>query len=161
MTEDLHHGQACAIMDEPGDNQREQQAAFRDALADLAFGCAYATPDGGCDQIDALAALVQAHPHWSAIFDTSVVTRLVQTGADASAALALVEQVGGYMLSRAPGGRHLATVVLAGQSQEVHAEGASAALALIGALATALAAPASAASPHEGSHKSGPELRLN
>lgn len=148
-------------MVQQADSLRKQQARFRDALSDIAFACAFATPDGGCDQVAALAALVRANSHWSAVFDTIGVARLVKAGADASAALALVEPVAGYMLSRAPGGRHLATVVLAGQSQEAHAEGASAALALVGALATALAAPVLAPSPSDAPHRPGPELRLN
>lgn len=62
---------------------------------------------------------------------------LAAGGADA-AALALLGDWAGYMLSHGPGGRHLATVVLEGRSAEASAEGESAALALLGALATAI-----------------------
>ncbi|MFM5885053.1 MAG: hypothetical protein ACKOQ3_06975 [Novosphingobium sp.] len=146
---------------EPNPQQQAAQAAFQDALADLAFACAFATPDGGCDQVAALTALVSAHPHWQAAFDYAAVERFLAAGADASAALALIEPVAGYMLSRAPGGRHLVTAVLAGQAQEFHAEGSSAALALVGALATALAGT-TAAVPAAGPRlKPAPEIRLN
>lgn len=79
------------------------------------------------------------HPVAVLAADVGRIDALVAAGADASAALALVEPLASFMLSGAPGGRHLATVVLAGQADEHHAEGASAALALVGALATALA----------------------
>ena len=62
---------------------------------------------------------------------------LAADGADA-AALALLGDWAGYMLSHGPGGRHLATVVIEGRSAEASAEGESAALALLGALASAI-----------------------
>lgn len=62
---------------------------------------------------------------------------LAADGADA-AALVLLGDWAGYMLSHGPGGRHLATVVIEGRSAEASVEGESAALALLGALASAI-----------------------
>lgn len=111
-------------------------------MADIAFASAIADEASGCDNASDLAQLLADHPDRLLPDFTSKVAALAASGADASAALALVEPLASYMLSGAPGGRHLATIVLAGQTEEHHAEGASAALALIGALSMALAGPA-------------------
>lgn len=136
-------------------------AAWREAAADLAFTSAFATPDGGGEHVLALAALLGSHPASVLPVDASAVQRLIEAGGDAAAALTLVEALVGFMLSRAPGGRHMATVVLAGQADEHHAEGASAALALVGALAAALAGPAAGAGGPDLQFQAGGPLRLN
>ena len=125
----------------PSDPAREL-AAWREAVADLAFTSAFATADGGAEHVLALADQLGAHPVHPLPIDRDALARLVAAGGEAAAALALVEPLAGYMLSCAPSGRAMASVVLAGQADEHHAEGASAALALVGALATALAGPA-------------------
>ncbi len=66
------------------------------------------------------------------------VPALLSVRAYASAALALLPPEAGYMLSRGGHGSHMASLVLPGMDEEVTAEGASAALALLGALAAAL-----------------------
>ncbi|MBS0476165.1 MAG: hypothetical protein JSR28_13605 [Proteobacteria bacterium] len=144
----------------PNSELAPQLAAWRDAVGELAFASAFATPDGGCDLVRSLASLVQTHPQLSLAIDEPLVAALLDVSADASAALALVEPLAGYMLSRAPGGRHLATVVLVDQASEHHAEGASAALALVGALATALAEPVGNTTPKLRPNPNR-ELRLN
>jgi hypothetical protein len=65
---------------------------------------------------------------------------LLPAGAVESAALALVPEEAGYMLSRGNGGWHLASFVLPGLDEEITAEGPTMALALIGAMAGALRA---------------------
>lgn len=116
-------------------------AAWREAIADIAFTSAFATGDGAAEHVLALAELLAAHPLQDMAIDHEALRRMTDCGAPSAAALALVEPLAGYMLSGAPGGRSMATVVLAGQADEHHAEGANAALALVGALATALAGP--------------------
>ena len=64
---------------------------------------------------------------------------MLAAGAGESAALSLLPQGAGYMLSRGGNGEHLASVFLAGSDSEMTAQGATAALALIAALMAELA----------------------
>jgi hypothetical protein len=73
-----------------------------------------------------------AHVPGEARFET-----LVASGAWASAALALVPERAGYLLSRGEAGTHLASIVLDGPDEEIAAEAFSPALALLAALAGA------------------------
>lgn len=136
-------------------------AAWRESMADLAFASAFATADGAIDHLRTLVDLLTTHPRGGPRLDWTEIDRLIAARADASAALTLLEPLAGYMLSRAPGGRHLATVVLADQAQEHHAEGASVSLALVGALATALAGSVVAVQGPEAGARPGAEQRLN
>lgn len=126
---------------QPSPDRSDALAAWREALADIAFTSAFATGDGAAEHVLALAELLAAHPLQDMAIDHEALRRMTDCGGHSAAALALVESLAGYMLSGAPGGRSMATVVLAGQADEHHAEGANAALALVGALATALAGP--------------------
>lgn len=100
-------------------------------FAELAYACAAADAGQAGALLAAAGRLLGGEPD-------GLDALLAAGGADA-AALRLVEARAGYMLSRGIGGSHVATVVLDGHSGETSAEGASAALALLGALAAALA----------------------
>ena len=64
---------------------------------------------------------------------------LLAAGAHDSAALALVPEMGSYIVSRAGEGGCMASVLLPGMEEEMTSEGESPALALVSALAAALA----------------------
>jgi hypothetical protein len=59
---------------------------------------------------------------------------MLAAGAGEGAALSLLPQGAGYMLSRGANGEHLASVFLSGSDSEMTAQGATAALALVAAL---------------------------
>ncbi len=63
---------------------------------------------------------------------------LLHAGAADSAAFALIGAEAGFMLSRGPEGRYLASVILPGHAEEASAGAETAALAIVGALALAL-----------------------
>lgn len=67
--------------------------------------------------------------------------RLLASGAAESAALRLIGDEAGCMLSRGPGGLWIASVILPGHVTETNASGETLAMALAGALALALADP--------------------
>lgn len=67
------------------------------------------------------------------LFDT-----LVSIGTGTSAALSLIGDDAGYMLSRGGDGKYLASVMLPGRYEEATAGADTAALAIVGALAIAL-----------------------
>ena len=73
-----------------------------------------------------------------ALPEAEAIEAMLATGAAAAGALAVLGEWAGYMLSRAPGGLSMATVVVRA-GREASAEAATPALALIGALARALA----------------------
>lgn len=106
-------------------------ATWSAEFAELAYACAAA--DAG-----QAGALIAAACRLLGCATDGHDALLAAGGADA-AVLRLVEARAGYMLSHGIGGIHVATVVLDGQGAETSAEGASAALALLGALAAALA----------------------
>ncbi|PEQ14290.1 hypothetical protein B2G71_01415 [Novosphingobium sp. PC22D] len=68
------------------------------------------------------------------------IDRLLSNGAPVDAAISLMGEGVSFMLSRGGGGTCLATIVVVEGSEEVVAEGATPALALIGAYAAALLA---------------------
>lgn len=130
---------------------------LRTALADLGFACAWAAPD---DAGDLLRAAVDLIGKSGAVPSAATIDTLIAAGAHDALALALVEPRAGYMLSHAPGGKHLATVVVSEAGAEFSAEGQSAALALLGALASALAEGDTSGVPlTRGNDKA--DLRLN
>lgn len=127
------------MTDDTAESESAALRAWRDGLADIAFSGAFMDADGSTECVVDLARQIADHPQRLLPDMVAQVEALVAANAQASAALALVEPLACFMLSGAPGGRYLATVVPLGQVDEHHAEGASAALALCGALATALA----------------------
>lgn len=138
---------------------------WRDHLAELAFDCASATVDEQAGLVLQMRALMNGAPgEWGRRFAdmpaAAALAALCEAGGATSAALALIEGRAGYMLSQAPEGAAMATVVFDGVTGEASAEGDSVALALIGALAACLAGPALRL---EGAalHGAAPSLRLN
>ena len=93
----------------------------------------------GCSLLQSMPPqLVQAFGR-AAVRDVSP---LLAAGAPAEAVLALLDGWAGYMLSCGAGGRPMATVVVEALGGEASAEGATPALALLGALAALLAGDA-------------------
>lgn len=84
----------------------------------------------------------------------------MQAQAYESAALILLGEDCGFMLSRGAGGRYLASVVLPGRQDEYSASGDTAALALVGALALAMR-QAPPLRPEMGEMAPPPLMRLN
>lgn len=115
-------------------------------MAALAFDSGVASGAEQAGFIGLALALLQAMPPplvqaagRSAVPD---IGQLLAAGAPTEAALALLDGWAGYMLSCGPGGRPMATVVVEPLGGEASAEGASPALALLGALAALLAGDA-------------------
>lgn len=120
---------------------------WQDDLAELAFACAAATPGEAGHIVLAMHDLLTNAPgEWgrrmAGLPDRPRITALLAAGGVTSAALALLEGRAGYMLSQAPGGCPMATVVFEGLTAEASAEGDCPAAALLGALAACLAGPA-------------------
>lgn len=131
-------------------------------LDDLACACAVAAAGEEVSLVRALILALTRHAGDGLAdlpsFDD--LAALLDAGAADTAALRLAESAGGFLLSRGDGGSYLATVVLSGSVREISAGGSTAALALVGALASALSeADQSAQTPLCG--KSRPGLHLN
>ena len=112
-------------------------------LGELAQECALSGPVEEAERLREMLVLLQLAPapHSGMIGvlpDPAAIEAQLRSGAALAAALALLGEWAGYMLSRGPGGRHMATVAIR-SSGEASGEGESAALALLGALAAALA----------------------
>lgn len=142
------------------------QHDWLDRMADLAFACADATAGETAELVQGAHALIAAAPGtWRAQFrklpSSDSLSRLLAAGAELSAAMALIEGHAGFMLSHAPGGMHLATVVFEGLTEEASAEGETAALALIGALAATMAGPALDVDGNAVALAGAADLRLN
>lgn len=141
-------------------------SAWQQQLAELAKACA------GARQVEAGDLVLSAHdllrnaPHaWRRRF-AGLPTRdhllqLTQTGGSAAAALALVDGRAGFIVSQGEGGCPMATVVFAGLTGEVSAEGDCLATALLGALAAALAGPALGGQPDRNADLGEPGIRLH
>ncbi|WP_298197172.1 hypothetical protein [Novosphingobium sp.] len=124
---------------------RRAQQAWRRRLADLANACAGAYPEDEGDRIRDAHELLASAPNPTLIAGLAVppesrIDGMIAAGAPTSAAMALLGEGSGYLLSCGSGGGHLASVVLPGSAQDVSACGDTPALALVGAIATALAA---------------------
>jgi len=120
-------------------------ADWHQRLSDLSLACAGAAgTEAGCLLRATRRLLSEAPAPWDSLFAglprREDCDALIAAGAEAAAALALVEGRGSYMISYGPGGQHLATVVFEGRSGEASAQGANLALAVLGALAASLAA---------------------
>ena len=124
---------------------RGAQQAWRRRLADLANACAGAYPEDEGDRIRDAHDLLASAPNPTLIAGLAVppesrIDGMIAAGASASAAMALMGEGSGYLLSCGSAGSHLASVVLPGFDHDVSACGDTPALALIGAIALALAA---------------------
>ncbi len=130
--------------------QVDALAAWQISLGDLALSCAgsYAADEGA--RLRELAALIAAAPEGQAAAlprpNADRLGALLGAGAPASAALELIGKgEAGYLMSCGGNDRHMASVILPGNTEEQTASGDTAALALAGALAMALAEQAAAA----------------
>ncbi len=135
-------------------------------LSDLSLACAGAEKVGTACLLRAARRLLSEAPQpWRQVFaqlpPREDFDALISAGGEAAAALALVEGRGSYMISYGPGGQHLATVVFEGQSGEASAQGASLALAVLGALAASLAGAGLAPAAGLAEFPEQPILRLN
>ena len=133
---------------------------WRAGLADLALQCSCAEPAEAPQLLSELHALMLAAPAefgWlrAKLPSEQRIAVLLRSAATISAALALAEHRAGYMLSQAPGGRAMATLVLVGGAAETGCSAADPALALAGALAQALSSAHHAAKPGAGSATAG------
>jgi len=121
-----------------------ESGAWRQRLADLALACAgsYAADEGAClrEMAALLTSAPEGHARGLARPDPAALEALIAAGAGASAALAMLDGgEAGYLLSSGGNGQHMASVILLGNAEELTASGDTAALALVGALAMALA----------------------
>ena len=128
----------------PGGGIAASQRAWQHRLAELAMACAGSYPEDEADCLRNAHALLTAAPSpillaGLAVPDRARLAELIAAGGGTSAALALLGEECGYLLSRGSDGEHLASVVLPGAAQDVSACGDTPALALIGAIARALA----------------------
>lgn len=136
-----------------------------DALGELALASAGSFPDEEARLLRQLYHLVATAPSPAFLAgvvqpDIALFEASVGIGATASAALSLLGEDAGYMLSRGSGGQHLASVILPGQVAEATAGADTAALAIVGALALALQdVPPLSTSRHD--TLGVPPLRLN
>lgn len=114
-----------------------------DALGELALDCAGAFADDEAELLRRFHSLINHAPSVAfldgmAAPDPVLFETLVSLGAGTSAALSLIGEDSGYMLSRGGDGQYLASVMLPGRYEEATAGADSAALAIVGALAMAL-----------------------
>lgn len=135
-------------------------------LADMVFACSVAPVSQTSVLLRATHALLLAAPQaigldFGDIPPVELLEPQLRAKAEVASVLALIEGRGSYMLSHGPGGTHLATVVFAGTCEEASATGASAALALLGALAASLAGPALDLGREPTADFAGSALRLN
>lgn len=136
-----------------------------DALGELALTCAGSFPEEEARLLRQLYHLIANTPSPGFIAgvmqpDIARFEASIGIGATESAALSLLGEDAGYMLSRGSGGQHLASVILPGRVEEATAGADTVTLALVAALAIALqdVLPLSA-SRHDS--LGGPSLRLN
>lgn len=121
--------------------------SLQEIFAELMVGCAVAPAEQGPDMVRTAHALLstasgQWQRHFADLPSATAIEAMIAVGAETAAALALLEGRGGYILSHGPSGSHMASVVFEDLTEEASATGATAALALIGALSATLAGPA-------------------
>ncbi len=125
------------------DKQASGKTDWQARLGWLAHACARADSAGAAELLrSAWRLLDDPSAEWRGTIgltlDEPGFEAMLGAGAEDAAALALLRGWAGFMLSHGPGGGYMATVIIEGRSGEVTADGASAALALLGALAAAL-----------------------
>lgn len=123
----------------PGPEKHLTEAYWRLRLEELALACRTSEAAGQSDGVrEAFDLLMLTPPGPTARLRPRMAEAKIEAmlAADAyeSAALALLPQNAGFMLSQGPSGEHLATVILPESDQEMTAGGATAALALVAAL---------------------------
>jgi hypothetical protein len=117
---------------------------WRMRLEELGMACGISEAAGQADGVREAFDLLMLTPpgqhlHLSPRLAEAKVEAMLAAGAFESAALALLPQSAGYMLSRGPNGEHLASVIMPESEREMTAAGATAALALVAALMAGLA----------------------
>ena len=120
------------------------EAYWRMRLEELGQACRLSEASGQADGVREAFDLLRLAPpgqHLQFIPELAEarLEAMLAAGAHESAALSLLPQDAGYMLSRGPNGENLATVILPESEQEMAVGGATAALALIAALMAELA----------------------
>lgn len=123
-------------------NDAETPLTMRDwrrAAADIAFSTALSEDTCERNCLVRLVALLASHPAEKFVDAVADVSPMIEARAYASAALSIIEPHASYLLSSPVDGCRMATVVLKDSNEEHHAEGATAAIALVGAFAAALA----------------------
>ena len=136
--------------DKPASGKNEWHARF----AGLAFACAQANRSEAADLLrEGWRLLIDPPADWRGSInlplDEPGFEAMLGAGAEDAAAVAMLQDWVGFMLSHGPGGDHMATVVIEGINGEASAEGDSAALALLGAAATALSGDDLVVTDHE------------
>lgn len=124
----------------------QELESWREALGGLALTCASAGESEAGALVLTLHSLIANAPRGSgwALPSRGAIEHWNSVGAELIGALSLVEHQAGYMLSHGPGGEHIATIALAGSGVEASATGSHAAIALVGAIASALSGMSSA-----------------
>jgi hypothetical protein len=119
-------------------------------------------PQEEADRVrDALALLARSPDRIGPLPDPARIEAMLAADAAESAALALTGGETGFMLSRGAGGTCLATIALPGGEEDVTAEGATVALALLAARLSALLAEATGRRDAQGGTMAASALRLN
>lgn len=136
--------------DKPATGKNEWHARF----AGLAYACAQANRTEAADLLrEGWRLLIDPPADWRGSInlplDEPGFEAMLGAGAEDAAAVAMLQDWVGFMLSHGPGGDHMATVVIEGINGEASAEGDSAALALLGAAATALSGDDLVVTDHE------------
>ena len=126
-------------LDKPATDINEWHTHF----AGLAYACAQADHSEAADLLRQGWRLLGDPPacwHRSIIvtLDALEFEAMLGAGAEDAAAVAMLQDWAGFMLSHGPGGGYMATVVVEDLAGEASADGASVALALLGATARAL-----------------------
>lgn len=129
---------------------------WRMRLGELGAACCISEPAGQADGIrEAFHLMMLAPPALLARLGLTSgeesIEAMLAVGAFESAALALLPQGAGYMLSHGANGEHLASVFLAQSQVEMTAHGATGALALIAALMAELSQNQTVGAPNSAS----------
>lgn len=127
--------------------EHERERNWQACLADMAFACGLAQASQTGTLLRAVHDLLRDAPRsWHACFQDLLCAQAldahIAAGAEVVAAMAMIDGRGSYMLSHGPDSKHMATVIFEGFCEEASAEGETAALALLGAMAAALAGSA-------------------
>lgn len=143
-----------------------ETALWKARASDLAALCAASAPCEEAERLDeAMALLAQPRlPEGLAVAHAAGEPGLAATiaaGGALSAAVALLGERAGYLISRGPGGVCMATVVLDGSGREESAEGTTPALAVLGAHLGALLAQLDTRRFAAGRTARPPSMRLN
>jgi hypothetical protein len=116
---------------------------WRERLSELCEACIEGVASEATARLREAFALFSLAPeesvmHGAALPRTAAFEAMLACGAEESAALALLPKGSGFLLSRGEDGLCLASVMLGGAHEEVTAQGATPALAMLATMAAAL-----------------------